>query len=85
MAKDKKYGQVDLPGVPDDEPVFILRAQDKLAVGIIARYRNAAAMSEAPGSTPTQEWLDSIDGEGGVIEDFQAWQSANSDKVKFPD
>lgn len=86
MATDRKYGQIDIPTKPEDMPVFILCASDPIAVGVIARYRNAAALNEAAGVTPTQEWLDSLDGsEDSVIADFVAWQQANPDKVKFPD
>jgi hypothetical protein len=31
MAVSTKYGKVDIPKIGGDEPVFILRAQDKLA------------------------------------------------------
>ena len=31
MAVSGKYGKLDIPKIGEDEPVFILRAQDKLA------------------------------------------------------
>jgi len=31
MALSLKYGKIDIPRINDGEPVFILRAQDKLA------------------------------------------------------
>lgn len=31
MALSGKYGRVDVPGIGADEPVFIIRAQDRLA------------------------------------------------------
>ncbi len=39
MAVSGKYGRVDIPKVGADEPVFILRAQDKLAEPAIEMYR----------------------------------------------
>ncbi len=39
MAISGKYGKLEIPGVGSDEPVFILRAQDKLAQGLIEIYR----------------------------------------------
>jgi len=39
MARSGKYGTVDIPKVGADEPVFILRAQDKLAATAIEMYR----------------------------------------------
>lgn len=38
MAIDTKYGKVAVPGIPDNEPVFILRAQDLLALPTILHY-----------------------------------------------
>jgi hypothetical protein len=39
MAISGKYGQIDIPKIGEDEPVFILRAQDRLAQGIIEIYK----------------------------------------------
>jgi hypothetical protein len=33
-----KYGKINVPKVGEDEPIFILRAQDKLAVYAIEMY-----------------------------------------------
>ena len=35
MAVSGKYGQVNIPKVGVGEPIFILRAQDKLAVAAL--------------------------------------------------
>jgi len=43
MAVSGKYGKIDIPKVGVDEPVFILRAQDKLAEMAIEMYRLLAA------------------------------------------
>ncbi len=71
MAVSTKYGQVDIPKIGTDEPVFILRAQDKLAEAAIGMYRSLAA---SHGS----ELVDSLDRE---IEAFQEWQGVK----KLPD
>ena len=44
MGYDLKYGKVTLENkqIPDDEPVFVLRAQDKLAVVALVAYLEAA-------------------------------------------
>jgi hypothetical protein len=42
MAVSGKYGKVDIPGLGEEEPVFILRAQDRLAVPAIEMYRALA-------------------------------------------
>ena len=47
MARSSKYGQLDIPRIGEDEPVFILRAQDKLAATAIALYQALAASHDA--------------------------------------
>ena len=48
MAISGKYGKLDIPKVGVDEPVFILRAQDKLAETAIEMYRALAASHGRP-------------------------------------
>jgi len=43
MAVSGKYGKFSIPRVGEEEPVFILRAQDKLAEPTIEMYRLLAA------------------------------------------
>jgi hypothetical protein len=71
MAVSTKYGKVNIPRIGDDEPVFILRAQDKLAGASIGMYRELAA---SHGS----KLADSLNKE---IESFQKWQGVK----KLPD
>lgn len=40
MARDAKYGEFHVRGIPKDEPVFLFRAQDMLAVLVLAHYRD---------------------------------------------
>ncbi len=63
MAVSTKYGKVVIPKIGDNEPVFILRAQDKLAEATIGMYRLLAA---SHGS----KLADSLDRE---IEAFRRW------------
>jgi hypothetical protein len=42
MAISTKYGKVNIPKIGSDEPVFILRAQDRLAEEAIGMYRDLA-------------------------------------------
>jgi hypothetical protein len=37
MAVSGKYGELNIPNVDENDPVFILRAQDKLAVFTFAQ------------------------------------------------
>jgi len=39
MAISGKYGKLDIPKVDPDEPVFVLRAQDKLALPTLKMYQ----------------------------------------------
>jgi hypothetical protein len=71
MAISTKFGKVDIPKIGDDEPVFILRAQDKLAEAAIGMYRLLAA---SHGS----QLADSLERE---IEAFRKWPGAK----KLPD
>lgn len=43
MALSAKYGKLNIQRVGEEEPVFILRAQDKLAETAIEMYRLLAA------------------------------------------
>lgn len=43
MPKDAKYGQLNIPHIPDDEPIIVLRAQDVFAVAALKHYFIAAS------------------------------------------
>lgn len=79
MAKDKKYGQVTLQykALPPDEPVFVLRGQDRATPNTIRRW---AIEAEAIGAD--RETVAEAEHVAGLIE---AWQQANPDRVKVPD
>lgn len=63
MAVSGKYGKVDIPGVEQDEPVFILRAKDKLAAPTLRIYRELAESHLSP----------VIGGMDDEIRRFQEW------------
>jgi hypothetical protein len=71
MALSTKYGKVNITKIGSDEPVFILRAQDKLAGATIEIYR---ILATSHGS----KLADSLEGE---IKAFQRWQGVK----KLPD
>ena len=74
MAHDLKYGKVDIAGIPDDEPVFIIRAKDRAAAPAIREY---AWIAEEAGAS--EEFKDSI--VEHVIPVFTRWQADNQTKV----
>lgn len=39
MAVSERYGKVDIPSIGKEEPVFILRARDRLAADSIKMYK----------------------------------------------
>lgn len=76
------YSKVkDLLGIPRDEPIFILRAQDKFSIDGIKRYREIAHDKTIIGEE-SEEWVENV---GSKINDFINWQNLNRDKVKVPD
>jgi hypothetical protein len=71
MAISSKYGKVDIGKVGADEPVFILRAQDKLAEPAIEMYRQLAASHGSKVAEALQKEIDR----------FRQWKGAK----KLPD
>lgn len=69
-------------GIPEDEPIFILRAQDKLALPTIQRYVNHANGIEIESEQRSHEWFDGMD---EVLREFTTWQQGNKDQLKLPD
>jgi hypothetical protein len=35
---DLKYGKINVPGAPENEPCIVLRAQDAFSVGVLKTY-----------------------------------------------
>lgn len=60
MAISGKYGKINIPKVGEDEPVFILRAQDKLAEPAIEMYRTLVASHGAPMADRLEKEIDSF-------------------------
>jgi len=71
MALSGKYGKLDIPRIGKDEPVFILRAQDKLAEPAIEMYQLLATSHGSKVVGALQKEIDS----------FKQWKGAK----KLPD
>ena len=71
MAISGKYGKVQIPKIGEDEPIFILRAQDQLALYAVEMYRLLTASHGASVSG-------SVDDE---ITSFKHWKG----RKKMPD
>lgn len=80
---DADYSKIKAAlGIPEDEPIFVLRAQDKLSVPTISRYKNHALQIEVTDQRPSDEWFEQMD---GVLTEFANWQREHRDLVKVPD
>jgi hypothetical protein len=73
VAKDLKYGQIDIPGIGDDEPVFVLRGRDSLALTTLEFYTLKAEESDVGSSI--------LDGLDGVSEAIYVWQQENGQRL----
>lgn len=77
MAIDSKYGSIDIPGIPENEPVFILRGQDKATPTTIHDY-SVNARHFGSSSEHCQHAK-------GAANQIASWQDANPDNVKIAD
>jgi hypothetical protein len=71
MAVSGKYGKLNITKIGADEPVFILRAQDKLAEAAIDMYRALAVSHGRQLASSLQKEIDA----------FKKWPGAK----KMPD
>ena len=60
MALSGKYGKLNIPRVGEDEPIFILRAQDQLAETTIEVYRSLLASLGSPLAKNLQKEIDAF-------------------------
>ncbi|MCF8143298.1 MAG: hypothetical protein K9N21_05200 [Deltaproteobacteria bacterium] len=71
MAVSEKYGKISIPKIDEDEPVFVLRAQDRLAEPTIIMYQTLARSHGASVTEGIQAQIDA----------FRAWTG----QKKLPD
>ena len=77
MAQDSKYGQIDIPGIPADEPVFIIRGKDVAAPEAVRGYAEEAGLMGA-----SADFQRSVESRANEIE---AWQEDNASLCDIPD
>lgn len=79
MGYDRKYGKVTTEhgNIPDDEPVIVFRARDKMVPAMLRFYME---MCEANGS-PARH----IDLVQGASRQIVQWQLDHKDQVRQPD
>lgn len=84
----EKYDEVrSALGIPEGEPLFIIRAQDELSIDALAQYRRNYTQSAM--LTNGEVALDEIDRFNRemdvLIAQFHRWQQDHPESVKFPD
>lgn len=79
-----KYDEVrSALGIPEGEPLFILRGQDITAVDVVLAYRRNYTQSMLiAGKIPDKKFVDDLD---NVAHEFLAWRQDHHDTVKLPD
>ena len=60
MALSGKYGKLNIPRIEEEEPVFVLRAQDRLAEPAIAMYQLLVASHGCPLAVGLQKEIDAF-------------------------
>jgi hypothetical protein len=60
MGVSGKYGRVGIPKIQDDEPMFILTAQGKLAAEVIEMYRTLAASHNSTAAEGLQKEIEAF-------------------------
>ncbi len=73
MTSTMKEGVTSLEKVREDEPVFVLRAQDKLAPEIVREWAYRAHVSGAP--------IEKVREARRIADEMEEWQVANRRKV----
>lgn len=87
MAIDLKYGEVEFEKgeIRDDEPVFVLRGQDKLAIGTIAEYQVRVENEIKDGAISEEDGAQLLEAVKAARRQFVEWADANPTLVKLPD
>jgi hypothetical protein len=60
MAISGKYGKISIPHIGEDEPVFVLRAQDRIAGDAIEMYRLLASSHNIKFTYSLQKEIDAF-------------------------
>lgn len=87
MAIDAKYGKIETEkgSIREDEPVFVLRAQDKLAFGAIVAYRERIEIEIQQGEINDADGRVLVEKINEALGDFAHWAEANPIAMKYPD
>jgi len=78
MGYDGKYGKVttEYGDIPDDEPVIVFRARDRLTLRLIQHYADLCDIAGSPARH--------ISLVRDTFRRFADWQEKNPDKIRVP-
>ena len=79
MGFDRKYGVVETEhgDIPDDEPVIVFRARDRLLPALLTHYQRMCRVAGSP-----ERHLQLI---SESLLNVHSWQRANPTRVRTPD
>lgn len=72
----------EILGIPLDEPIFVLRAQDRFSIEALGDYLLDATEKQPISREGLAEWCQQV---MDVRTEFVNWQRENREKVKVPD
>lgn len=75
MATDSKYGKLEIPGIGEDEPVFIIRAKDATALPTINGYREFNVDNRRWTATDAKDAIEDLEIEGVTSEQLEGYLS----------
>jgi len=78
IVNGRLVSRKDHEAIPDDEPVFILRARDGLSVSALIAYFEQISMSNR---LPHDMHTDAV---AGRINDFQRFANEHPARMKYP-
>jgi len=78
MAAGGKYGEVTVEHghIPEDEPVFVLRARDRCAYSILSAYEAVCRQEGSPHGHLAEV--------RSVMSRFKSFREAHADRMKVP-
>jgi len=74
-----------LKNVPEDEPVFVLRAKDKYAPATITSWAAMVSQQVDKNTPATPKSLKKAHEAMQLVKDIREWQERRDDQVKIPD
>lgn len=74
-----------LKTVPEDEPVFVLRAKDRYAPATVASWASIVSQPVNKNTPATPKSLKKAHNAMQLVKEMKEWQEHRNDQVKIPD